>query len=276
MAQTRYNNQGRVILNANTNRKTYENEPRSTGQYKNLSKRNFVLERNVLRKYGIKRGDTNRSIADKLKVSTRVVAEAVNKARARGADNRLRVGKVISVRTGQPKALRFYRKLKSKPNPRRGFVGGKERRVSIRCKELSRDEILKQIKRMTGQGPNAVAYTETKQLMAPPFGRRRAPHAIESEPVEKKLKDLGTKELCTWARKVATHMYKMKNNELFGYKKIKHYGSKAEIQTRNNIDANARARLQNKRRQERRKRLKQYVKQKDFKRTQDTKYIRHG
>jgi hypothetical protein len=262
-------------LNADENRNTYKNKPRSTGQYKNLSRRNFVLERNVLRKYGIKRGDTNRSIADKFNVSRQVVANAVNKARARNDDG-LKVGKVISLRTGQPKALRFYRKLKSKENRTRGFKGGVERRVSIRCKELSRPEILKQIKRMTGQGANAVAYTETKKLMAPPFGRRRTPHVIDSEPVEKKLKDLGTKELCTWARKVATHMYKTRNDNLFAYKKIKHWGSKTSIATRNNINTNEKARLQQKRKNERTKRLKQYAKQTDFKRKQDSKYIRHG
>jgi len=262
-------------LNADENRNTYKNKPRSTGQYKNLSRRNFVLERNVLRKYGIKRGDTNRSIADKFNVSRQVVANAVNKARARNDDG-LKVGKVISLRTGQPKALRFYRKLKSKENRTRGFKGGVERRVSIRCKELSRPEILEQIKRMTGQGANAVAYTETKKLMAPPFGRRRTPHVIDSEPVEKKLKDLGTKELCTWARKVATHMYKTRNDNLFAYKKIKHWGSKTSIATRNNINANEKARLQQKRKNERTKRLKQYAKQTDFKRKQDSKYIRHG
>ena len=234
-----------------------------------------MLERNVLRKYGIKRGDTNRSIADKFNVSRQVVANAVNKARARNDDG-LKVGKVISLRTGQPKALRFYRKLKSKENRTRGFKGGVERRVSIRCKELSRGEILKQIKRMTGQGANAVAYTETKKLMAPPFGRRRTPHVIDSEPVEKKLKDLGTKELCTWARKVATHMYKTRNDNLFAYKKIKHWGSKTSIATRNNINTNEKARLQQKRKNERTKRLKQYAKQTDFKRKQDSKYIRHG
>ena len=275
MARTRFNAQGRPVLNANSNRNTYKNRPRSTGQYKNLSRRNFVLERDVLRKYGIKRGDTNRSIADKLKVSTQVVAQAVNKARARNNDG-LKVGKVISVRTGQPKALRFYRKLKSKENRTRGFRGGIERRVSIRCSELSRSDILKQIKRMTGQSSNAVAYTETKKLMAPPFGRRRTPHVIDSEPVEKKLKDLGTKELCTWARKVATHMYKTRNDDLFGYKKYKHWGSKVQIQTRNNLNANERARLQQKRKNERTKRHKQYAKQTDFKRKQDSKYIRHG
>jgi len=275
MVRTRFNDRGRPILNADENRNTYKNKPRSTGQYKNLSRRNFVLERNVLRKYGIKRGDTNRSIADKFNVSRQVVANAVNKARARNDDG-LKVGKVISLRTGQPKALRFYRKLKSKENRRRGFKGGVERRVSIRCKELSRPEILKQIKRMTGQGANAVAYTETKKLMAPPFGRRRTPHVIDSEPVEKKLKDLGTKELCTWARKVATHMYKTRNDNLFAYKKIKHWGSKTSIATRNNINANEKARLQQKRKNERKKRLKQYAKQTDFKRKQDSKYIRHG
>lgn len=275
MVRTRFNDRGRPILNADENRNTYKNKPRSTGQYKNLSRRNFVLERNVLRKYGIKRGDTNRSIADKFNVSRQVVANAVNKARARNDDG-LKVGKVISLRTGQPKALRFYRKLKSKENRTRGFKGGVERRVSIRCKELSRPEILKQIKRMTGQGANAVAYTETKKLMAPPFGRRRTPHVIDSEPVEKKLKDLGTKELCTWARKVATHMYKTRNDNLFAYKKIKHWGSKTSIATRNNINANEKARLQQKRKNERTKRLKQYAKQTDFKRKQDSKYIRHG
>lgn len=275
MVRTRFDDRGRPILNADENRNTYKNKPRSTGQYKNLSRRNFVLERNVLRKYGIKRGDTNRSIADKFNVSRQVVANAVNKARARNDDG-LKVGKVISLRTGQPKALRFYRKLKSKENRTRGFKGGVERRVSIRCKELSRPEILKQIKRMTGQGANAVAYTETKKLMAPPFGRRRTPHVIDSEPVEKKLKDLGTKELCTWARKVATHMYKTRNDNLFAYKKIKHWGSKTSIATRNNINANEKARLQQKRKNERTKRLKQYAKQTDFKRKQDSKYIRHG
>lgn len=275
MVRTRFNDRGRPILNADENRNTYKNKPRSTGQYKNLSRRNFVLERNVLRKYGIKRGDTNRSIADKFNVSRQVVANAVNKARARNDDG-LKVGKVISLRTGQPKALRFYRKLKSKENRTRGFKGGVERRVSIRCKELSRPEILKQIKRMTGQGANAVAYTETKKLMAPPFGRRRTPHVIDSEPVEKKLKDLGTKELCTWARKVATHMYKTRNDNLFAYKKIKHWGSKTSIATRNNINTNEKARLQQKRKNERTKRLKQYAKQTDFKRKQDSKYIRHG
>jgi hypothetical protein len=275
MVRTRFDDRGRPILNADENRNTYKNKPRSTGQYKNLSRRNFVLERNVLRKYGIKRGDTNRSIADKFNVSRQVVANAVNKARARNDDG-LKVGKVISLRTGQPKALRFYRKLKSKENRTRGFKGGVERRVSIRCKELSRPEILEQIKRMTGQGANAVAYTETKKLMAPPFGRRRTPHVIDSEPVEKKLKDLGTKELCTWARKVATHMYKTRNDNLFAYKKIKHWGSKTSIATRNNINANEKARLQQKRKNERTKRLKQYAKQTDFKRNQDSKYIRHG
>jgi len=275
MVRTRFDDRGRPILNADENRNTYKNKPRSTGQYKNLSRRNFVLERNVLRKYGIKRGDTNRSIADKFNVSRQVVANAVNKARARNDDG-LKVGKVISLRTGQPKALRFYRKLKSKENRTRGFKGGVERRVSIRCKELSRPEILEQIKRMTGQGANAVAYTETKKLMAPPFGRRRTPHVIDSEPVEKKLKDLGTKELCTWARKVATHMYKTRNDNLFAYKKIKHWGSKTSIATRNNINANEKARLQQKRKNERTKRLKQYAKQTDFKRKQDSKYIRHG
>lgn len=275
MVRTRFNDRGRPILNADENRNTYKNKPRSTGQYKNLSRRNFVLERNVLRKYGIKRGDTNRSIADKFNVSRQVVANAVNKARARNDDG-LKVGKVISLRTGQPKALRFYRKLKSKENRTRGFKGGVERRVSIRCKELSRPEILKQIKRMTGQGANAVAYMETKKLMAPPFGRRRTPHVIDSEPVEKKLKDLGTKELCTWARKVATHMYKTRNDNLFAYKKIKHWGSKTSIATRNNINTNEKARLQQKRKNERTKRLKQYAKQTDFKRKQDSKYIRHG
>lgn len=276
MARTRFDNRGRPVLNANSNRNTYENKPRSTRQYKNLSRRNFVLERNVLRKYGIKRGDTNKSIADKFKVSRQVVANAVNKARARRNDNGLKVGKVISLRTGQPKALRFYRKLKSKENRTRGFKGGVERRVSIRCKELSRGEILQQIKRMTGQGADAVAYTETKKLMAPPFGRRRTAHVIDTEPVEKKLKDLGTKELCTWARKVATHMYKTRNTDLFAYKKIKHWGSKTSIATRNNINANEKARLQQKRKNERTKRLKQYAKQTNFKRKQDSKYIRNG
>lgn len=256
------------------NNRSYLDVSRSQAQYKNLATRNFVLERDVLKKYGIKADDTIASISEKLNVRKGVVKAAVTKARARNASGRLIPKKVISVRTGQPEALRFYRKITSKRNPTRGFKGGISRRVSIRCGELSRAEILTQIKRMTGQGPNVVAYKETKQLVAPPFGQRKTPKIIETEPVDVKLGELGPRELCTWARKVAMDMQNIKNQNVFGYKKIKHWGTKQEIATRK-MNRNKKEELQQKRRNERERRLKQYRKQRAFKEQQDEKYRRN-
>lgn len=253
-------------MNNNT---TYDpNTPRTRRQYKNLSKRNFVIEKDVLMKYMIKRGDDLKKIAERFNVSVSKVRQAAARARAVGANDRLVVGKIISVRTGTSNALRFYRKITSR--------AGISRRVSIRCKELSRVEILKQIKRMTGQGGNAVAYEESRKLIVPPFAGRRSSKIIETEPVQKRLKDLGRDELCTWARKVATSMQKVKNEDLFKYKKIKHWGTKTEIDLRNNLNARAKNRLQRRRKKERRTRLSQYVKQREFKNAQNKEYTKHA
>lgn len=264
------------VLNRRQNNATYENmEGRTAKQYKTLAKRDFVLERNELKKHAIKRGETVDTIAEKFGVPRVTVRRALLKAGAQNNDGRPRVGKIISIRTGKTGALRFYRKVTSTPNPRRGFRGGVSRRVSIRCGELSRRQILDQIKRMTGQNANAVAYVETRKLMAPPFAGRRNPRVLETEPVERRLKDLGIGDLCTWARKVATSMQKVQNRNLFKYKKINHWGTKTQINLRNNLDANAREQMQLKRRKERRKRLKQYRDQAEFKKRRNMSYKKY-